>query len=504
MGNDRVIAIRVRSDGTAEVIDDLDRLGKRTRGLGDDSEKAGLAGKTAFWGLGQAAEELGAKIGITGQANRRLGNTMEDLAARIPGLAMGFGIVTLAVGILTTVKGYLQDRMEKLREEVIKSGNALADEALGMEKNRTATASMEKARYQLYQITRELARRELEEAIEAQTQKIKDQVETINAGGTGWQKLARALNQVNIFSEDFFKNRTVAESWAAQTAEALKRPRTEMEKMVLELAKMRLKMKQLSRPEQSSSEFGGSRYATQLALTQQYMQAELALARAQGASLEEIQNRELSVFWQGIARKLAAIGESYASIEEKKRQHDALMAQADLEAQTLITTQQQQAFQMRLEAAQSMASNLSQTFQIMYQIGGNHARRWFTLYKLAAMSEAVISGINASIANFAKGSQLGGLPLGLAWAATSALLTGAKIAALRAQNFGSSAAPGGAGGGGYPTNASTGLPETQEKSASVSRITNIYVQGHVLDADGLLRLQADAERKAQDDNVYAY
>lgn len=143
--------------------------------------------------------------------------------------------------------------------------------------------------------------------------------------------------------------------------------------------------------------------------------------------------------------------------------------------------------QRRLSATQSITGDMAQAFQLMYAKGGQSARAWFSLYKIAAISEATIAGISAAIANFQKGSQIGGLPLGIAWAAASTLLTGAKIAAIRAQQFGSSAAPGGAGGGGYPTNPATGLPESSAPPTQVTININGQQAGMYELAGGVLK-----------------
>lgn len=162
--NEREIIIRLRADGTAEVVDALGqtetavkKTGQEAEASAKTTEKAGLAGKTAFWGLGQAAEELGQKVGITGQANRRLGNTVEDLAASVPRLAAVFGGLTLGLGVVLTVYDYLIERKKKLDQVTIASGESLIKEVTSMDKSWYMTNKMKDATMEMYEAKKKYA-----------------------------------------------------------------------------------------------------------------------------------------------------------------------------------------------------------------------------------------------------------------------------------------------------------------------------------------------------------
>lgn len=92
----------------------------------------------------------------------------------------------------------------------------------------------------------------------------------------------------------------------------------------------------------------------------------------------------------------------------------------------------------RLQVASQMFGNLSTLMQ-------TENKKLFEIGKVAAISQATINGIEATIASYKAGAQIGGPVLGAAFAATAAIATGVQIAKLSATSYGSgggNAAPG--------------------------------------------------------------
>lgn len=168
-------------------------------------------------------------------------------------------------------------------------------------------------------------------------------------------------------------------------------------------------------------------------------------------------------------------GEINAVMEREQQRHSERMAAID-----------QARFQQQLQGAQMVFGNLS-------TLMNTESRKLFEIGKIAAIAEATVSGIEATIHSYKFGAKIGGPALGAAFATTAALATGVKIAQLKSQQFGgggtvSGGTAGGAGPGVYQPSQPqipSGPSSAEEERRGVQIIFNGDVNG--LDADQIAR-----------------
>ena len=98
--------------------------------------------------------------------------------------------------------------------------------------------------------------------------------------------------------------------------------------------------------------------------------------------------------------------------------------------------EERQMQQMRAQAYWDMADSTVNSFHMLYSAGGAHARKWFTLWKMSAIGEATVKGIQSVINSYEFGTKLGGPPMGATMAAVAALAVYAKLTALKKTEFG--------------------------------------------------------------------
>jgi len=118
----------------------------------------------------------------------------------------------------------------------------------------------------------------------------------------------------------------------------------------------------------------------------------------------------------------------------------------------------EQQAQREMQARQAVAQNFANAFQMMSTLGGKHARQFFTLYKLAAISETIISTMVAAQHAMAWGTKTGSPILGAIWATSTILAGMARVAVIRSQEFNGGGGGGGGAVGTFSANPATGLP----------------------------------------------
>lgn len=115
----------------------------------------------------------------------------------------------------------------------------------------------------------------------------------------------------------------------------------------------------------------------------------------------------------------------------EKRESDKRIRQAEKERQ------------QKIAVLTGMFGNLS-------TLMNTESRRLFKIGKAAAIANALVSGFEAVVHSYKFGAQIGGPPLGAAFAATAAIATAAQIQQIKSQKFGGggSVTAGTSGGGG--------------------------------------------------------
>ena len=88
--------------------------------------------------------------------------------------------------------------------------------------------------------------------------------------------------------------------------------------------------------------------------------------------------------------------------------------------------------QERLSVAQNFTSNLSGTFNNLYQASGQKSRAYFYMMKATAIAEATVNGISAVIKAYQLGNTIGGPIAGAAAAAAASAFVGSQIGLLAA------------------------------------------------------------------------
>ena len=95
-------------------------------------------------------------------------------------------------------------------------------------------------------------------------------------------------------------------------------------------------------------------------------------------------------------------------------------------------------FQRELQNSIITIQSKKEFWQSMLQANVQGSRALFNIQKAARIAEAVVNGTSAAIASFRYGAQIGGPPVGAAFAAASIAFTAARIQQLKSSTFGSS------------------------------------------------------------------
>lgn len=198
------------------------------------------------------------------------------------------------------------------------------------------------------------------------------------------------------------------------------------------------------------------------------------------ASLEEtmtyLQTEEemLGEAWQKRAESLQASFEQGLISQQQYNEQAERLNQDHADKMNAIDNAANAA---KLQVAGKMFGNLATLMQ-------TENKRMFEIGKVAAIAQATVNGIEATISSYKAGSQIGGPVLGAAFAATAAVATGVQLSKLSSTTYGSGAAPGTPGSGVGSTSI------TQDATTSANAVSNttaggtLTVQG--LDSTALL------------------
>ena len=128
---------------------------------------------------------------------------------------------------------------------------------------------------------------------------------------------------------------------------------------------------------------------------------------------------------------------------------------------------------------QAKINAISSAFSNASALMNTESRKLFKVGKMAAIAEATVTGINAAVTNFKKGSDIGGPPLGAAFAAASLAATGAQIQQIKSTQFGSAGAGQSIQGGQVVNNTGgAGVSPTQSISINLAGSAN-YTAGDI-------------------------
>jgi len=153
-------------------------------------------------------------------------------------------------------------------------------------------------------------------------------------------------------------------------------------------------------------------------------------------------------------------------LEQEKARHEEKLTSIEEDAANKRKRIAAQEMQARFDVMNGMYTNLS-------SLMNTHSRRAFKIGKIAAISSAIVAGIEAGVHSYNAGAEIGGPVLGAAFAATAAVATGTQIQNLRRQQFGGGGSVTGIGGGAVPV---ISEPVTPVNPVSSGGGTNIYIQ----------------------------
>lgn len=413
------------------IIDDkqvgevLGKVGKQAETMGHDVRKNAEVGKLGLWGMGEAAENAAQSMGVPAQMSKKLGNTVEGLVGSLGKGAIAFGLVGVAAMGLYGVYSSLAEEKQKVYDETMRQGQAAGALITSLIDERSYTEKLKAEIEDLNKKKREMAAEDLQRAIDAQTRKINEMGAAIADQGGILSQFRAKWQQIKTLIADG-KYISAQEAIRNETAGLTR----EQEKQIMVLQELFLQQ------EKYQTGLTKKQYENQAAYTPM--------------EFEQIRN---ALALEKIREQIDALDSYYTESDEQRRARELAEYNSWVQRNqwaadsTQYQIQQEERLnQFRAQSLTNMASFLTQSFQAMYNAGGSHARRNFSLFKTAAIAETIINADKSAASAYAWGSTWGGPALGTALAAIAYAAGWARVQSIRKQQFDG----GGGGGGGAP------------------------------------------------------
>ncbi len=487
MGSERDIKVVIRALNLAEdtlrkAKADIGDMGDKAEDTGKRTEKAGTAGRLAFWGLGEVAETAGGKIGITGQAARMLGNVVEDVVAGAGRFAVAFGAVSIIIGASVMAYNHLAAAKKHDVEQTQRNVTTLRGAVQELYAHSGASEESKKATYNLLLAKRELLKLEMDKQLRDEKKALNDLEDAL-----------KTKTHVVKYSTEALKGYDAEYGiTAAMEQERTSQIREQNRESIASIAimKQQIAADQTYRAGLSNKityeNYNPSKLtaAGRLAGDAEYVNSFRTMIAAKGASQVEMDNLELAQFDLQAEAKMARLQQETATWGDAKAAQDAISqeyANRDMARQAMMAQQEEKTKLMRIAAANAAATNFVTAAKMMSEQGGAHARKYFSIYKATATAQALISTYSAAIKAFDSMASIPyvGPVLGALAAAAAIAMGMAQVKAIRSQSM-----DGGGGGGGsisagggvgtYPVSPGTGLPPiagADSKAAGGQQIT---------------------------------
>ena len=423
---------------------------KRAKAFGNQTEKASAGAKLAMWGFGEQAQTAAEKMGLPFQMSRKLGNAVEDMGRSLGSAAIAFGGVGFAVMAVVEVYRAFSDVQEKSMQALIAQTQHLYDGASALSEYKFQTLEVLSAKKMIAEQDRQEFLRKAPERI------MKEEMEL--------EKLQKQAQNTGVTMKEFWgfiKEETMGEQSLEATRKRLNNIDAERNDKIRDQINL---IRQLKAEYQAAQ--GGGTYSQDV--------------EAANASMRNARNEEFDrlVAYHERERKLR-VDAWNDMLTRKRRQTEFFMAEDKRQLDNTRRTHE-----LQWASAQASTGNISNAFAMMYRLGGEHARGYFSMYKVAAASEVAIS----SARGIMKALALEG-PLGWVEAASIAAMGAAQLATIRAQSF-----DGGSGAvGTYPASSATGLPAAGSASAGDGKTIHVHFDingreaGSVEILDGVIR-----------------
>ncbi len=491
------IEYNMTTKGVNQTAYDFTRVADAASQSGQRIVESTGRGALGAKGMGVAFKSAAHEMGLTGAAARLFGHEVSDLTMMLGAGATGIGLVVVAAVAAYKVYDHFASSTKKLQEEQIKAADAAVSWVDSMRIQTKETDALRKANDRLFESKKKQTAFDLGKGIKAQTDIIIE----------NYEKMTNALWLESAAREEIIGG-SLIDRLLYGTKETrqnnYRQAQIDYEASIAKLQKMYEEQGILGGKGGGIDREHAEKAARIKEILESTRKAALEASQAGLKSYQEmwLHGDTLVGRWEAGLVRLQQRTKVYREEEIRNVAAwnaglDALQAKSfyaeENRIKTLIELNEQ-----RWENYRAIAGNIAQMSDTMASIGGQQARKWFTLAKQAATAEALINTYQGATKALAQGGFWG-----IAMAATVTALGLANVAKIQSQNFSGGAGVGGGSIGTYSANPVTGLP-AQPAPMPQTKVINIYVQGHLLDNDGLMRITADADNRAEADNVYSY
>ena len=459
---DEEIKINLVIDGQAAMMT-LGQFRERLGATGDVADKTSGAMK----GFKFAAKEIGHQIGLSGGMSRMFGGELSELAMTAGAAGVAIGGVAIAGIAAYKVYDHFTEESKRLREEKVKLGMEAGKWIEGLLAEQIETNALAQAKKELRVAEFELNKARIDASIPETIAKLAQMEEAhrklvaqakneaviwFQMGG-GWEESRRRAEELSPKIGELRAQLGMLQAqtklFTPENEEIVARTKAEVDAIKLAL------------------EIKSALYSDNRKMLEDDAAMRMAIASAIYADNQKMLADDVSLK-ASISAALYADNQKMlvdAKAADLQRNNDAWAATK----QRMDWEQQEQ--DAKREAVYSTANFVSASFQAMYQAGGSHARRNFSLFKMAASAEALINADRAAASAFAWGTQLGGPGLGGALAALAFAAGMARVKSIRSMTL----EGGGGAGGAVPTYSAS--PTTGETSKSGPTSININING---------------------------
>jgi hypothetical protein len=448
--SDEKIKIPITGDYTILQMQ-IEELKRKLSGLGSDTE---TKVSPALKGFSFATKEAAHQLGVSGPMARLFGHEAMDMAGSLGKAGVAFGALGIAALAAYKVYEHFAEARQKEYDDTMKRGEAAVGVINSLIDEGTYTDSLREKILALNEAKNAQAAKDLDKAIQAQKEHIAELNKELAEGGSLMK---------NFKSYSFFGS-------MEESVGGIKTMFTEMRDAI---GAAKLKLDELNIAKQKLTE-GTIKGSPELDRMKLELEIQSALYKDNQKMLEDDRALKLEIQAALYKDNQKTLADTLAN----QRQYN--MDSAALTVERMRYDQQEA--QAKQEALYNTASFMSSSLQAIYQAGGAHARKSFSLFKMAASAEAMINADRAAASSYAWGSQLGGPGLGAALAALAYVAGIARVQSIRAMTL----EGGGGAGGSVPTYSVS--PTTGETStASTGPSYTFIIEGQRYTAEDLAR-----------------
>ncbi len=560
-----LLTLQVNDEGSIK-IQNFNKVIQETGDNADKSNNKLDKSVDSFRMVGLSASKLAENLGLPFRASHMLGTKIEEVAkVNMPSWGFALGAAGIATAALSTGVIALMNHKEKLREEVEKNVTALTADMDALYSNEQKTKSLQKSTQELALAKRSVLLDNEQKKLIETTKEYQKQINLIDTIKQSLQEglipeqearkqISELTNIANVTAKEIAAqtknikfhetttpdmgypeserlaavasyNKAVTQLWIQEGLtfkELMEAEKSDFQNVTdAKLAAMSSEVQQADYSAQRRIELEALVAQRTKEFTQTMMQMAIELSNVQMSAQKQVlanmnstaqsfgslnsflpglleglneftdeastaRETEQGIFDQTTDAKLASL----RTIDEK----EAYLHTRDLERNQLLATQERQRVNA-LIGGLSGAANFSSSLTSSLTAGSKkNAKEQFEAQKKAGYAQAIIS----TAAGIAKAFEDYSYPYSLVIAALVAASGFAQVASIASTSYD--------GGGDIVTPGASAAaatsPETTASSISSSPVTNIYVQGDILDMDQFSRKVLPSLKKAEKANVH--